>query len=78
MIRRSVVKPLPFLGTQKAKRAGHISRLNLNFIKCVLWHPISAFDVGCQPEKNVSDCSAASWPVLQYTIDAHFRRLVPE
>ncbi len=30
MIRRSVVKPLPFLGTQKAKRAG-LSRLNLNF-----------------------------------------------
>ncbi len=37
MIRRSVVKPLPSLGTQKAKRDGLISRLNLNFENCVLW-----------------------------------------
>ncbi len=36
MIRRSVVEPLPFLGTQKAKRAG-LTRLNLNFENSVLW-----------------------------------------
>ncbi len=36
MTRRSVVERLPFLGTQKAKRAG-VTRLNLNFENSVLW-----------------------------------------